>query len=158
MLKNKKFKQKSNVFKLAVENTPEVSNCYQSGLQALGKYSKKISLEDNSKCKGSLEIDECTRVIHPRENRWDFAIGYDTEVYFIEFHSAETGEVSTVLKKLSWLKTWLNEQAPELLKLKAKQPYFWVQSGRFSILKGSKQYRDIAKAGLRPISKLKLPV
>ena len=39
-----KNKPKSgNLFKKAVENTPDIANCYQSGLQALSKHSKKSS-------------------------------------------------------------------------------------------------------------------
>jgi hypothetical protein len=48
-MKNKASKPKAknkaksgNLFKTAVENTPDIANCYQSGLHALGKYSKKI--------------------------------------------------------------------------------------------------------------------
>ncbi len=156
MPKNRKQPQNANPFKKAVEATPEVSNCYQSGLQALGKYSQKIELSDTSKCQGSVDIDLCTTALYPNQNRWDYALAYDGKVYFVEVHSAETIEVSTVLRKLRWLKDWLQEKSPEIKKMKAEQPYYWVQSGKFNILKNSPQARAVAQVGLRPIPKLSL--
>ncbi|MEQ1746249.1 MAG: hypothetical protein ABMA02_12545 [Saprospiraceae bacterium] len=159
MLKNKQTKKsKTNCFKTAVENTPDVSSGYLAGLKALGNYSPKVNLCSTSKCEGSLDIDSCTRVLYPQDNRWDYAIGYDSKVYFAEVHSAQTNEVSTMLRKLEWLKNWLNRQAPEIKKLRASQPYFWIKSGRFDIYAGSSQAKQIAKAGLKPISILNLPV
>ena len=158
MSKTKKPAQKKNPFQLAVENTPDVANCFQPGLRALGEYSQKIVPAETSKCGGSVDLDACTRTIYPNQNRWDYAISYASKVYFVEVHSAESGEVSTVLRKLKWLKDWLNEKAPEIKKLKAGQAYFWVQSGRFNILPNSSQARQIAQTGLRPIPKLNLPV
>ncbi len=151
-------KQPPNKFRKAVLDTPEVKDCYQQGLQALGQYSKKVELSDARKAEGSVEIDACIANIYPNENRWDFAIGYDGVAYFMEVHSANTGEVSTVLRKLQWLKDWLNSKAPAINAIKAtnKTPYYWVQSGKFNILKTSKQYRQLINAGLMPIPKLKL--
>jgi len=144
-------------FQEAVKVTPDVANCYQLGLKALGKYSKKIEVADLSQCEGSLDIDVCTIKKYPQANRWDYALSYKTQVYFVEVHSAETGEVSTVLKKLQWLKDWLQAEAPEIKKLQSTgQAFFWLQSGRFDILPGSPQAKEIANARLRPIPKLVL--
>lgn len=157
MPRNKKQRTNENAFRAAVSATPEVANCFQAGLQALGKYSQKVAPANLSKCEGSLDIDACTRVLYPTQNRWDYAVSYDSKVYFVEVHSAETGEVSTVLRKLQWLKDWLNRKAPEINKLKADAPYYWIQSGRFSILKNSAQTKQIAQSGIRPIPKIYLP-
>ncbi len=154
MSKDRKQLPTSNPFKEAVEATPEIKNCYQPGLQALGSYSTKIELLNNRECNGSVEIDECVRPNYPTANRWDYVVSYKSAAYFIEVHSAETSEVSVVLTKLQWLKDWLNEQAPELAKLKAKQPYYWIQSGKFSIPKTTPQYRRAVQSGILPISKL----
>ena len=152
----KKNKTKANSFKKAVENTPDIAKCYQSGLQALGSYSKKIELKDTSLCSGSIDIDACTRTHYPEDNRWDYALCYNSKVYFVEVHSANTGEVSTVFKKLIWLKDWLNHKAPEINKLKAPEPFYWVQSGKYKIEVRSSQARRIATMGLKPIPKLVL--
>lgn len=145
-----------NLFKVAVEATPELNGCYHPGLQAFGAYSNKIELHDNRECNGSVEIDECVRLIYPNANRWDYVFAYKSTAYFVEVHSAESNEVSVVLAKLQWLKDWLNTKAPEIAKIKAKQPYFWIQSSRFSIPKTTRQYRVAAQNGILPISKLTL--
>jgi hypothetical protein len=157
MQKNKKRTPNENAFRAAVLATPEVENCFQAGLQALGKYSQKITPANLSKCEGSLDIDACTLTLYPNQSRWDYALAYDSKVYFVEVHPAETGEVSTILRKLQWLKEWLSQKAPEINQLRADAPYFWIQSGRFSILKNSPQAKQIAQYGIRPIPKLNLP-
>lgn len=145
-------------FKKAVLDTPEVSACFQNGLQALGANSAKVSLSDSRKAEGSVDIDGCTAALYPNDNRWDYALGYDGAVYFAEVHPANTGEVSTVLRKLQWLKDWLHAKAPELNKLKAthRTPFYWILSGKFNIPKNSPQYRRLVQAGLLPIAILKL--
>lgn len=158
MQKNKKQTPGKNTFKTAVWSTPEAQNCFQSGLQALGKYSLKIIPEDSSKCAGSLDIDACTQSLYPDENRWDYALSYDSKVYFVEVHPAETGEISTVLRKLQWLKDWLSHKAPEIYKLKANAPYFWIQSGRCNITMTSVQGKKLAKLGIRIVPRLNLPL
>jgi hypothetical protein len=151
------MKTKTHSFAKVVAETPDVCTCYQKGLQALGKYSKKIDLEDTSKCEGSLDIDACTTKKYPNDSRWDYALSYNNEVFFVEVHSANTNEVQAVLKKLQWLKDWLRLKAPAINQLKAKkEPFCWIQSSKFSIPKQSQQYRQIVQAGLKPIPKLTL--
>ncbi|MBM3404329.1 MAG: hypothetical protein FJY10_05510 [Bacteroidetes bacterium] len=160
-----KIKKKQNTkkietkFQSAVKKTVEVKSCYQVGLQAMKPDERrKINLADNNKCGGSLFIDKCLidQNKYPNDNRWDYAIDYDGEIFFIEFHSAMTGEVDTVVKKYEWLKVWLRTKAPELNKLKAKSkhPYYWIQSSGFHIPYHSSQYRRIVQMNLRPRSKL----
>lgn len=151
----KRKKMPTNKFKAAVLLTPDVQNCFQAGLKAFGSYSAKINLK--SICEGSVEIDECVKHKYPNDNRWDYTFGYNGECYFVEVHSANTSEVSEVLKKLQWLKWWLVNNAPELNKIKAKiNPFIWVASGKYDILPGSRQHKLILQSGLNPISRLDL--
>lgn len=151
-MKNSKIIPKT--FRQAVEETEEIKNGYQNGLKALGKYSNKVELGDTKKCEGSVAIDDCTESLYPQENRWDYVLGYKGNAYFVEIHSAHTSEVSVVLKKLQWLKDWLNSKAPEIKKLQAKDKAFiWIQTNGYHI-PTSKQSKIIAKAGLKPVSKL----
>lgn len=144
-------------FKHAVEATDDIKKCYQKGLQGLGAHSAKIELSDTTKCEGSVDLDSCITAKYPQSNRWDYFFSYKGEIYFVEVHSANTAEVSVVLKKLQWLKDWLQNQAPEINKLKAKNtPYYWIQSKGFNIPKTSTQFRIITQAGLKPIAKLSL--
>jgi hypothetical protein len=152
-MKNNKIKSKT--FKQAVEETEEIKNGYQNGLKALGNYSNKVELGDTKKCEGSVAIDDCTESLYPQENRWDYVFGYKGEAYFVEVHSAHTSEVSVVLKKLQWLKDWLNSKAPEIKKLQAKNKAFiWIQTNGNHILPKSSQNRLLAEKGLKPVSKL----
>lgn len=156
MAKQTRKKKITDKFEAAVRSTPDVAGCFQPGLMALGGYSSLIKPGNTSKCKGSIDIDDCTKTKYPQSNRWDYAIGYDGYAYFVEVHSAETGEVGTVLRKLQWLKDWLHKNAPEINKIKAAKPFYWIQSGRYSIFPGSPQARQVARAGIKPISKLEL--
>ena len=96
--------QRKLTFKEAVEATPDVALGYQEGINAFGKYADKIIVPDPDKIDGSLDIDEATLKLYPDDNRWDYALCYDSEVFYIEVHSAITSEVSRMVKKLQWLK------------------------------------------------------
>jgi len=155
----KKNKSKASAFKKAVEGTPDIAKAHKNGLQALGSYSTKVKLGNTSECSGSVDLDETTKPKYPQDNRWDYIFCYKKEVFFIEVHSANTGEVSTVLRKLQWLKDWLNTKAPEINKLKCKKigPYFWVQSNGFHIPAGSPQHRQAVQNGIKPVACVNLP-
>jgi len=148
--------KKQLTFKEAVESTLDIATGYKIGLIALGQYSNKVSVRDTRLLGGSVDIDACTAAKYPDANRWDYALAHNQKIYFVEIHPAITSEVSTMLKKLRWLKNWLNDHAPEINKLKAEQPYYWVQSGKCAILKGSNQERKIAQEKLKPVACLNL--
>jgi len=144
-------------FQQAVKQTSDVAAGFQTRLKALGKYHTKIQVTDGSLLNGSIDIDDCTKKKYPDENRWDYALAYNETIYFVEIHSANTSEVSVVLKKHEWLKNWLNQHAPLINQLKkAKPAYYWIGSNNFNILRSSPQYRRIAQANLMPVSRLQL--
>jgi hypothetical protein len=148
-----------NKFKASVESTPDVQACFHPGLRALGAYSTKIRLGATNLCYGSIDIDTCVSRRYPHDNRWDYVFDYNERLYFVEVHSAETSEVSVVLRKLQWLKDWLDDHAPRINSLPKGNPgYYWIQSGRFNIPQTTPQYRKITQAGinLKPISVLNI--
>jgi hypothetical protein len=149
-------KQATNRFKSAVEKTPDIEKCYKVGLRALGSNSTKVSMGNPSLCNGSVEIDKCVKSKYPNTNRWDYCFSYKGEAHFVEVHSAYTSEINTVLRKLKWLKEWLISEAPEINKLRAKEPFYWLQSGKNGVLTGSSQYRRLVIAGIKPVSRLSL--
>lgn len=152
-------KQRRLSFPEAVVATSDIENCYQAGLQAiLQRDRSKISLYDTRACEGSVDIDSCLTRKYPSDNRWDYCLSYKGEVFFVEVHTASSSEVSTVIRKLSWLKNWLNSEAPEINKLKAKSvtPYYWVQSSGYHIPPRSRQYREADRAGILPVPRLEL--
>ena len=134
-------------FKEAISATPLLKDAYRNGLQALGNYSNKVRPSDTKKCEGSVDIDIAVKDIYRNDSRWDYAIGYDATTYFIEVHSADTSEVTSVLKKFSWLKEFLVTDAPELNQ-QLKKRFYWISSGGNNILKGSPQARKLAQSGI----------
>jgi hypothetical protein len=157
-MRNKIYKpKKKKTFRQAIEATPEVKDCHCLGKQAiLKKERNKVELTDPQRCGGSLFIDKCLldQNKYPEANRWDYAIDYNGEVYFFEVHTASTSQVRSVINKLVWLKNWLYQKAPEINKLKAKEPYYWIQSTGYHILPNSPQSRLVEQMGIKPASKL----
>jgi len=154
-MRNKQSNRISPEFKRAVEATPDVRNCYQSGLQAVeSKDRNKFRLRNSRNCQGSLFIDHCleSQGKYANENRWDYAICYDGEVFFAEVHPAITHEVPRMINKLNWLKKWLKDQAPRIEELKAhSSPYIWIQTSGNHIIPTTSQYRQMAEAKLKTV-------
>ncbi len=153
--------QPENRFKIAIQATPLLKDAYKEGLQALGNYSNKVTPSDTKKCEGSVDIDFTVKnvevnseKIYAQACRWDYAIGYDGKIYFIEVHSAETSQVTQVLKKHTWLKDFLVAQAPELNK--GDKHFYWIASGRDRIMKNSAYKRRIAQQGITLVGQLNL--
>jgi len=158
-MKRKVSRGSENKFKKAVEATPDVANCYQSGLSALeGKYRDRIKTKETRNINGSIDIDRGTIGIYPTASRWDYAIGYNSEVYFIEIHPANMSDVTSMIKKLKWLKSWLNDHAPQINKLKTEngKAFTWIHSGKFAIPKQSRQYLSANQEGILPVNILEL--
>ncbi|MCX7999107.1 MAG: hypothetical protein N3A69_09190 [Leptospiraceae bacterium] len=144
-------------FKTVVCEITEIKNCYKDGLKALKSYQNKIILTNSNACDGSVDLDSCLEKNYPNENRWDYIFAYEEKVYCIEVHPARTGEVSKVLTKLKWLKSWLNKEENRKLKNElAKNPYHWIATEKIQILPRSPQYKRAAEAGLLPKKDLKL--
>ena len=150
----RKNKQHKMTFEQAVKETEDVHNGYQPGLLALKAYANKIRVPNPSKIGGSLDIDGTTKCIYPNDYRWDYAICYDGEVFYIEVHSAITSEVAKMINKLNWIKNWLSTKAPKINKLttKSKRPYYWVQSSNYAIPKHTSQYRKIVQNKILPMA------
>ena len=154
-----KILKTKKTFKKAIEETSEIQHSYCAGKMAiLNKERNKVELNEARKCGGSLFLDQCLidQGLYPNDNRWDYAIDYNGEVFFFEVHTACSSQVSIVLKKLEWLKDWLRNKAPEINALKAttKTPFYWVQSNGYHILPNSSHKRAVLQKGLKPISKL----
>ena len=154
MKNNAMTKVSGSLLKTAADNTEDVKGQFKTGLGAVKRNERqKLVVPDTRKITGSLDIDSSTKEKYPQANRWDYAIEYDKETFFIEIHPASTSEIQTFLAKLSWLKQWLKEKAPEInaLKPKNKQPYHWVYTSKFAILPNSKYARQLAQMNLIPV-------
>jgi hypothetical protein len=146
----KAITSQANRFHEAVLATPDVSESYKPGLQAMGRYSSKVKVANTRLLGGSIDVDESTKNLYPEDSRWDYAFGYAEAAYFVEVHPADTSQTSAVLKKLVWLKSWLKEKAPKIAELRAEEhPYIWIASDSVNILPSSKEYKKLAQSGLK---------
>ena len=143
----------SSLLKTAVEHTDDVKGNFKAGLGAIKNNERQKFVVPNS-CLigGSLDIDSSTRDKYPDNFRWDYAVEYKNETFFIEIHPGSTSEIQTVIAKLDWLKHWLKEKAPEIdtLKPKDKRPYHWVFTNKFAILPNSRYAKLLSLHGIIP--------
>lgn len=136
-------------FKTDVENHQEVSTCYKPGLKALGAYSSKVKTFKPGKTEGSVFLEKCLQKNYKDAPLWDYMIGYDSKVYFVEVHPASTSNVKKMIKKVQWLKQWLKESGNVFFNKQTPHfPYRWVATNRVNITKGSRQAYEIARNGL----------
>lgn len=101
------------------------------GLGALISADKShIKVPNTSFIKGSLALDSAAKQDMPTDSRWDYAIDYNGEVFFIEIHPASTSEISTMIKKVDCLRQWLAAIGADLLSLPpVNRKFYWVSSG-----------------------------
>lgn len=149
MGKTKRTQTKPSPFVDAVDRCHELRGTAQPGLSALGSDSATVCADDTRLLDGSVNIDDVLKTLYPNAARWDYAVGFDGEVYFIEVHPAATKNIDEMIRKLTWLRQWLLEKAPELKALHRCEVYYWIPSGRVRILKTSSQYRRIAASKLK---------
>lgn len=142
-------------FKAVVEATTNLKGRWRPGLGGLeAKDRTHIRPEDTStaRLRGSVNIDSAFLATDRHGNRWDYAIGYqhsnrcDEFVYWVETHTGSDSEISVMLKKLEWLKTWLNGDGKELAEF--DKLFVWTPSGPTSFTKGATQVRILAQKGL----------
>lgn len=158
MMKSKRRKARKPIkaiaFKKAIENTPDVANGYCTGLGAIKRCDlSAISLSDSASIDGSLDIDGQTISIYPEEPRWDYAIGYNGRVYYVEVHPANTSDIDDMIKKKEWLLNWLRTKAPKINALEAGTPKFlWAATkAGVHISKQSLYAKKLAQLGLIPV-------
>lgn len=156
-MKNR-YRKARNPFAEAVRASSGIANCYQRGLQALvDSHCQQIVSKDTRLLHGSVSLDACLQADFPNDNRWDYALGYAGRAYFVEVHPASPSEVKAVLKKLEWLKAWLQKNAPDLESIKAKNAFYWLASDKVDIPSTTREYKQAAQAGLVPARRLQLP-
>lgn len=140
-------------FRMAVEGTPDVANGYRPGLQALENVDKgAVKLKEMRKVDGSLNIDKETKHLYPNDSRWDYAVGYDGKIFFVEVHPANTSNITEMAKKKEWLKEWLKSKAPLLDALPSGHPRFlWAATESGVHISNQAPYmRKLAQLGFNP--------
>ena len=142
------------IFKHAVEQTPNLAGAWEKGLEALRAEDRPhIKAENTRKLTGSVDVDKALRQAEPNAHRWDFAIGYQHSnkphdwIYWVEIHTASDSQVSVVLDKLRWLKSWLAKEGMALARF--DRDFIWVSSGATSFTLTSPQQKQFAQLGLQ---------
>lgn len=124
----KKGRATRSRFQIAVEATPDLAGAYRAGIQALEPADRE-RLGDRQTAGGSVNVDAALLKAQPSANRWDYGIGIGgaTEtVVWLEVHHASSGQADVVIKKLAWLKDWLQSRAPELARVNRR--FVWLLS------------------------------
>lgn len=134
---------------------------YASGLGAMKKGERQcVKVPDTQALGGSVALDEAARRDYPHDNRWDYAIAYDGNLFFIEVHPGSTSEIECMIQKVKFVKSWLRVHAPEILDLPKKKQgertFYWVSSGStdLRILPGSQQARKMALHHIKPVGRV----
>lgn len=135
-----------------------ITNCYQPGLQALGKNSKKVKPQNSRICCGSVDLDSCLKAALPNDPRWDYIICYNEQIYFVEVHPASTSQVQKMIDKANWLKRWLVNEGAPLAERSADVPFQWVGTKDIAVFTGTTYARKLITAGIAlPKRELVLP-
>jgi hypothetical protein len=144
-------------FRDAVLGTACIQTAWRPGIQALLNIDKqRVAAQDNQRLRGSVNLDQALKNQHPNDPIWDYGIGHQPSnlerknkeevIYWLEVHPATEGEVGAVLKKLDWLKKWLQEDAPALKAM--RRAFVWVSSGKTAFTARSPQAKRLAQNGL----------
>ena len=158
-------------FKDAVRDAPSpVNKAYHIGKQALKKEHRKlVDCAEPRRITGSIDLDSALAKEpgYASQPRWDYGLGYESvdgreQAIWVEVHSATTKEVSAVLRKLQWLRDWLEEHAGSLNRLtqsaSSEVRFVWIASSGVKITPNSRQARLLNTRGFPKVKRhLKLP-
>jgi hypothetical protein len=130
-----------------------LEEAFCQGLQALSTADqKKVTCKDATRLAGSVNLDDALAKTQPQAPRWDYGIGVKANpkrdrVCWVEVHPANASHIQPVLKKLQWLRGWLEGSAPLLQKLSSD--YVWIAAGKVALPSNSPQRKKLAMKGLR---------
>ncbi|MDE5880099.1 MAG: hypothetical protein K2H60_00070 [Muribaculaceae bacterium] len=133
---------------------------FEVGIGAVKKSERKfIQVPDTSRLGGSVNLDEAAKSNFPHDNRWDYAIEYDKNLFLIEIHPASTSEIDCIISKVQFVTKWLKTNVPEILNLPKKEAkereFYWVSSGKtdLRIAPGSRQAKRLAINHIKAVGK-----
>jgi hypothetical protein len=130
----------------------------RNGLQALGPNSARVTMTPGSQAVHSVDLDDALRQQYPRAPRWDYGVqwrrGQSHQIAWVEVHPATSGEVAAFLRKLGWLRAWLQQAAAQCEVLPAS--FHWVATDA-GVHIDSARRRRLNAAGIRmPRGRLEL--
>lgn len=125
---------------------PKLRDFYKKGLGAFESIDKShIDVPDTRLIMGSIALDKAAFTDMPADNRWDYALDYNSQVFFIEIHPAKASEINTVINKVAGLCKWLSNIGSDLLSLPPTyRVFYWVSSGNTKMTPGGNQAKKLA--------------
>ena len=151
-------------FREAVEAAPHpVNGAYHPGKRALeNRHRNLVTCAEPRRLTGSIDLDSALRQepAHAQAPRWDYGLGYRAtngpeRAVWIEVHSATTKEVSAVLRKLQWLRDWLNGNAEQLCQMTnltcSNIRFVWIASSGVKIPPNSPQARRLNQSAINRV-------
>lgn len=130
----------------------------RNGLQALDANSLRVTMTPGSQAVHSVDLDDALRQRYPNDPRWDYGVqwrrGQSHQIAWVEVHPATSGEVTAFLRKLGWLKAWLQQAAAQCEVLPCS--FHWVATST-GVHIDSARLRKLNAAGIRkPRGRLEL--
>lgn len=104
----------------------------------------------------SLDTDEAVRASNGQQNRWDYLLGHEAsgELIGVEPHSAESGEIGTVIRKKD---AATQQLGPHLKPGKRVSRWLWVSSGKTHFADTEKAVRRLDQSGIKYVGGKILP-
>jgi hypothetical protein len=111
-----------------------------------------------------VDLDAALRESLPNDHRWDYSIGVEhkptvDKVHWVEVHPAGEGEVREVLLKHKWLKTWLSQNARQMLRMTRElNGYVWIATKGIGFRQGSPKAKQLQAQGISfPCKRFAIP-
>ena len=130
-------------FETVIRKINETKNCYKTGSQAI-KEDNIYKCNNTRLLEGSIDLDNCLKKQFPKANRWDYLLGYNKKIFYIEVHPVNGKGVKDLIKKKNWLVDWLNITGRPIIETYGKpEIFYWVPTKAVKLL-GSRHRELIA--------------
>lgn len=130
-----------------LEPCPPLRDRVRSGLGALRQSHRVyIAREVRHSFDDSVDLDAALHSEHPRDNRWDYLLGWSvSHVVALEPHSASNHEVKVVIAKRQHAREQLTARG---VKASMIRKWFWVASGRNDLTPLDKKALVLSQHGI----------
>jgi hypothetical protein len=138
-------------FRSAVEEVDALRDAWRPGLRALRGAHRTLLDATEASLTGSIDLDTALARQLPNDSRWDYGVGLEQSdaserVVWMEVHPAHTSNVLEVLRKLTWLKSWLRSNAGALDALPAR--FVWIASRGNHVRPVGREARLLSSSGI----------
>lgn len=149
----------------AAEGTP-LEPHLSPGLSGLAPKDRGYIETGSARTLVSVNVETVQNKLAPGEPSWDYAIGWqvggDDRCCFVEVHSANTQQVTEVLRKKRATETFLRHHAPQVVALAhqtrdalRKPAWRWIATGgHVGIHPNTPAYRQLSQAGVAAPSRI----